>query len=486
MPGAGALALTEAEIDRIGDGLAGPIAATAELPLLLLAVSGGVDSMALMHILSDWAGRARRARLVAATVDHGLRPESAEEARFVASEARRIGLAHVTLVWQGAKPATGIQEAARTARYRLLAGVYHGEQAPKKTLVTAHTQDDQAETVLMRLARGSGVEGLSGIGPVDHFDPTASPSGRPSGMRDPAVAMTVSRPLLDLPKSRLVATMRQRGLAWREDPSNENLAFERVRIRQAMPVLAGLGLSPEAIARSARRIATARDAVRLATRRALNDPSLVRIDPMGFAELDRAIWNDGNRCLGEAVTLQVLSAVVLGVGGLDRPLSLQALETLARECGLARSWHKGGYATTLGRTKITGIDGGIRIQREAGRDLPQPLSIEPGQEAIWDNRFHLHLDESAERALTVRPLGRDGLAEIRRRGHLPAGIEAELAATLPSFWDGAELIACPPLARASWTVGDVEGAPHSKHLIGMANARFRVGDLTGSGSTAGA
>ena len=153
MADADAPALTDAEIERIGNSLVPPDLPSApprdpfDRRLLLLAVSGGVDSMALMHIVAKSVGAMRRAHILVATVDHALRAESAEEARFVHAEAARIGLEHVTLVWQGSKPATGIQEGARAARYQLLANVYHDQLFPEKTLVTAHTLDDQAETV---------------------------------------------------------------------------------------------------------------------------------------------------------------------------------------------------------------------------------------------------------------------------------------------------------------------------------------------------
>src|SRR3954468_6794572 len=131
-------------------------------PALILAISGGPDSTALMWLAARWRARRKRGpKLIAVTIDHGLRPESAREALTVKRLARKLGIAHRTMAWTGTKPATGIQEAARNARYRLLADA--ARKSGARHILTAHTLDDQAETVLFRLARGSGVSGLKGM-----------------------------------------------------------------------------------------------------------------------------------------------------------------------------------------------------------------------------------------------------------------------------------------------------------------------------------
>src|SRR4051812_14856362 len=157
-----------------------------ELPALVLAVSGGPDSTALMLLAARWAkSLARGPKLIAVTIDHGLRPEAKEEARAVAKLARKLGIAHRTVRWAGKKPATGLQQAARAARYSLLAKA--ARKAGASAILTAHTLDDQAETVLIRLTRGSGLTGLAGMrrmGPVPGSD-----------------RLTLVRPLLGVPKS---------------------------------------------------------------------------------------------------------------------------------------------------------------------------------------------------------------------------------------------------------------------------------------------
>src|SRR5579884_4251327 len=174
------------------------------LPSVLLAVSGGPDSTALMWLTARWrAGLERGPKLIAATVDHGLRPEALAEARQVAKLARELGIPHRILRWTGRKPETGVQEAARAARYRLLAAAARRSRAA--AIVTAHTLDDQAETVLFRLARGSGITGLAGMRAIAPL-PTAERKGGTEAAARPDNQLSVLRPFLKLPKSRLIAT----------------------------------------------------------------------------------------------------------------------------------------------------------------------------------------------------------------------------------------------------------------------------------------
>jgi tRNA(Ile)-lysidine synthetase-like protein len=224
----------------------------------IVAVSGGPDSLALLYLLRRWQtiddevfraatdgllnpmgddyALPRTQPLVVATVDHRLRPESATEAAHVAEVARAWGYPHVTLVWDGPKPTAGIQAAARDARYRLLAGAAreHGFAA----VVTAHTLDDQAETVLMRLARGSGPKGLGGM------------------VKEGALlrGLDLRRPLLDIPRARLLATLRAADVPWIDDPSNADPRFLRPRLRRIMPPLAAEGLDARRLAAFAARM----------------------------------------------------------------------------------------------------------------------------------------------------------------------------------------------------------------------------------------
>src|SRR4051812_31715764 len=192
-------------------------------PAIVLAVSGGPDSVALMWLAARWrAARKRGPRLIAVTIDHGLRPEAAREAREVKALARSLDLPHRTLRWTGSKPETGLPAAARQARYRLLGKAARAFGATH--ILTGHTRDDQAETLLMRMARGSGVAGLAAM---------ARQSQREG--------VVLARPLLQLSKSRLVATLTGAKLGFVVDPSNRDLSFTRPRFRALMPALAAEG-----------------------------------------------------------------------------------------------------------------------------------------------------------------------------------------------------------------------------------------------------
>ncbi|WP_456716958.1 tRNA lysidine(34) synthetase TilS [Bradyrhizobium sp. USDA 4353] len=221
------------------------LAPLAAAPALVLAVSGGPDSMALMWLAARWrAALTDGPRLVAVTVDHGLRPEAGREARMVKAVARQLGLPHRTLRWTDDKPATGLPEAARLARYHLLARA--ARQAGASHVVTAHTRDDQAETVLMRLLRGSGLAGLAAM---------ATLSAREG--------LLLVRPLLDVPKARLVATLRSEGIAFADDPTNHDPTYTRPRLRALMPALAAEGGDARTLATLAARLGRANAAIDL-------------------------------------------------------------------------------------------------------------------------------------------------------------------------------------------------------------------------------
>jgi tRNA(Ile)-lysidine synthase len=183
---------------------------------------------------AEWARRRGRTRIEAATVDHGLRPESAEEAQWVAALSARLGVTHRILQWKGAKPSSRLQERAREARYRLLIG--HAKAIGADALLTAHHADDQAETVLFRLLRGSGLAGLRGMDLATTRD-----------------GMMIVRPLIGLKKRELIAFAKARGAPFVDDPSNADPRFARSRLRALLAHLGEAGLDAEALDRLARR-----------------------------------------------------------------------------------------------------------------------------------------------------------------------------------------------------------------------------------------
>ena len=274
-------------------------------PEVAVAVSGGADSLALTLLADAWV-RARGGRVTALTVDHGLRPEAAAEAAQVKVWLTARGITHKTLSWQGDKPQTGIQAAARRARYGLLLewcrrhGVIH--------LLLAHHADDQAETVAMRQAKGSGPEGLAAMAPV-------SPPPLP-GPRWPRLL----RPFLSLRKERLEATLRAMGQPWIDDPSNLDLTYERVRIRRRL--IAEPGAAERLVAL----------AVTYADARAQADRELagwlaqaVTLHADGRAEVDRYAATQVPDNLGEMFWRRIL----MTVGGQTLPPRREKLARLA-------------------------------------------------------------------------------------------------------------------------------------------------------------
>jgi tRNA(Ile)-lysidine synthase len=212
-------------------------------PAIVLAVSGGPDSIALMWLAARWRRALTRGpRLIAVTVDHGLRAEAKREALAVKRLARSLDLPHRTLRWAGAKPKSGLPAAARSARYRLLAQAARSQGATH--ILTAHTRDDQAETLLMRMLRGSGIAGLAAMARESERD-----------------GVLLARPFLNVSKSQLVATLLKAKLDFADDPSNRDSRFTRPRLRSLMPALAAEGGNSRNLARLASRLARANAAV---------------------------------------------------------------------------------------------------------------------------------------------------------------------------------------------------------------------------------
>ncbi len=306
-----------------------------DLPALVLAVSGGPDSVALMWLAARWRkGFARGPKLLAVTIDHGLRAEAAREARAVKRLASLLDVEHRTLRWTGDKPSRGVPAAAREARYRLLAQAARAARASH--VLTAHTRDDQAETLLMRLLRGSGIAGLSGIARESERD----------GIR-------LVRPLLDVPKSRLIATLNRAKIAFADDPTNHDAAFTRPRLRALLPLLAAEGGDARGLARLASRLARANAAVEVLADGAerflalRGDPLVPGLDARAFAGLP------------EEIRLRLLRRNLDRVGH-EGPAELGKVEALLATLDEAIA-AQGGLKTTLAGAVVSLARGRIRI-----------------------------------------------------------------------------------------------------------------------------
>lgn len=393
--------------------------------LLLVAVSGGADSTALMHLIARWHHRRSRAsqQLHVATVDHALRPESRAEAGAVAAAAQSLGLPHHVLTWTAPKPAAGLQDAARSARYALLSQLLRDLGKPSAAVVTAHTADDQAETLLMRLARGSGLDGLS-----------AMPACRRLTAGEP---YDLVRPLLDVPKSRLIATLRADGIAWSEDPSNARTEFERVRIRAAAQTLATLGLTPDKLALSARRLGRARSAVAITA--AEFETRVLDLNGGTFAAVRRAEFAGAP----SELRLRLLLRVLARFGGTSPAARLFKVEALLDRLAQAQAVD---FTATLGGCVVMANAASIRIFREPGRNpLPEYL-LRDANPVLWDARFAVSVGglPAAHGPVTVKALGDRGYATLRQS--TAVRLPQKAAATLPSFWSGETLLAVPILA----------------------------------------
>jgi tRNA(Ile)-lysidine synthase len=321
-----------------------------QFPVLVLAVSGGPDSTALMVLAARWRKSIKTKpkswpKLIAVTVDHGLRKEAKREAAGVGKLARKLGIAHRVLRWTGKKPATGLQQAARTARYKLLAEAARKDKAAH--ILTAHTLDDQAETVLIRMSRGSGLRGLGAMQRVSRLEAGEG-------------ALQLVRPLLDIPKARLIATLKAAKIAYADDPSNRDPRFTRARLRPLMAALAREGLTARRLAQLAHRLRRAHRALEAAVERAegkfLSRPveGAIALDAAGFARLPAEI------------ALRLLGRAVAAVGD-EGPVELSKLESLNAGLKSAQNTAPARFRRSLAGALVTLAGPRIVVERAPPR-----------------------------------------------------------------------------------------------------------------------
>ncbi len=392
-------------------------------PALAVAVSGGPDSMALCLLADTWA-RARGGGVLALIVDHGLRPGSAGETRRAAAWLFGRGIASEILPWSGDKPATAIHARARRARYRLLAdrcrerGLLH--------LLVGHQLEDQAETLLLRQAAGSGLAGLAGMSALVETG-----------------AVRVLRPLLDVRKRRLRAYLAGRGQAWIEDPSNTDPRFARAQVREALPSLAE---TPDALSETAARYRGLRqlgdDAVAALLARHC------RLHPLGFVRLDAAMVGAAD----EASVDAALGRVAATVGGTAFPPAARKLLRLRRhllsEAPAAISLGRCIWQASPGSRGTGGEATVFQVFRES-RGLPAALRLVPDREVEWDGRFLVRVGSIAGRwagGLRLEALGEAGWPEaLRLSPLLRDAVPRRPALSLPVLRDERGLLAVPVL-----------------------------------------
>ena len=389
-----------------------------------LAVSGGPDSLALMLLAAGWA-KANGKMLIVYTVDHGLRPEAPAECDMVAHEAEKLGLPCRKLAWTGTKPETGVQAAARLARYRLIGDAMRVDGT--EILVTAHHIDDQAETVLMRMAHGSGVGGLAGMALF----------GTVEGVR-------LCRPLLAVERMHLRDVVREAGITAAADPSNTDEHYERVRWRHVLPGLAKEGLDPERLATLATRMARADAALASATDEACD--KLVEFDRFGVASLAFADW-DG---LPEEIGLRLLERVLAWAGG-GTGFKLSQIET----AGAALRTSATGHAATLCGAALTRAGETVQIFREIGRMVETaPVLLESGASMIFDGRFKISCAETGQAGFVLAPAG-EALTRAEAEALAgPIGVPMRAVAAAPALRDGdGRLVAIGAISAAGASAG---------------------------------
>lgn len=403
-----------------------------------LAVSGGADSMALMHLFAAW----RRGHTLpdgrhdlVLTVDHGLRPEAADEVEFVLQAAEGLGFKALGLALAAFEAGPGLQARAREARYKAMGGAMR--EAGITQLLTGHTLNDQAETVLMRLKRGSGVDGLAAMAAAQGL-----------------FGVEIYRPLLGVTRARLRAHLKSAGLTWVEDPSNNNPDFERVALRNLLEEIDAEGDLRAGMARSARRLRRSREALEAWTVSALTE--IAHVSPLGSVTLsiDRIL------ALPEEIKLRVLGRVIRGVGG-----EMAGLAQLEEALGFLEA--RGGerlsadtaHALSGVLIRLRGKRNELRFTREWARAPLERREVLAGQlplSLIWDNRIAVRLAGACTKPLVLRGFSDEErkvanrlFQELQDDAAANDLCKAELGGLL-SLWCGAALLAVPQLTHSQF------------------------------------
>lgn len=390
-------------------------------PVLAVAVSGGADSVALLHLTNGWA-KERGGKVIALTVNHNLRPEAVQEAAQVNKWCESHGIEQHILCWQSPSPVhSSIQENARIARYQLMIRWCNDNNVLH--LLTAHHRDDQVETMFFRLARGSGLDGLSSMSVQNVVD----------GVR-------LLRPLLAIPKSSLVEYLGEEKQKWLEDPSNQNPLYARVHIRQQ------LTHAENNIDLKQRSIVVIN---KLGKFRNLLENNLVSqmtncisVYSQGYAAINLTEFNK----LDNVITLKAIAALICNLSGSEHPPrthKLQEMNSLIRNGQLRTKYCIGGLLFEPVKEQ------NILVYRE-NKAIEEAITLEPGIAAFWDKRFVIKISSDVKNSspMRVQALGSNGLAEVRKNAkHLLKSTPPDrIIRTFPSIWLLEELLSVPHIS----------------------------------------
>ncbi|SEK19694.1 tRNA lysidine(34) synthetase TilS [Pacificibacter marinus] len=366
-----------------------------------VAVSGGGDSMALLRLMADW-GVDQGVRVSAVTVNHGLRPEAASEAQFVAETCEKLKIKHTTLTWTGWSGDGNLQDAARRARYHLM-----GQWAATQDITTialGHTADDQAETFFMRLARASGIDGLTGM-----------------QRRRQSDGITWVRPLLMQERFELRQYLRDLRQPWIDDPSNDDEAYDRVKSRKAMAALTDLGIDAHVVGRVMDHLSQVQSALDIAT----HDHAIDCVEEdRGDLIVHRKRFAEGAPEVNRRLVAHALKWIASADYG-PRGMKLQEfMSAMVRK-----------KDATLHGVRMIGQGETFRLCREFSA-VSDKVSV---PNAIWDGRWQVNCDKTQD--LIVRALGEDGLLKLGPRAD--GGLPRESLKSTPAVFLGDMLLAAP-------------------------------------------
>ncbi|MDD3288581.1 MAG: tRNA lysidine(34) synthetase TilS [Alphaproteobacteria bacterium] len=401
-------------------GLIEPLFENSARSRVAVAVSGGPDSMALAFCAKRWAGENNYPAPIALIVDHKLRAESTEEAETVKRRLGEIGVETEILSWTHDPVKSRVHVKARQARYDLLVEACQKHGA--SILLIAHQREDQAETILMRMAKGSGLDGLAGI----------ELSSERDGVR-------FLRPLLTVPRERLIATCESAGLAYVTDPSNVSEKYARGRLRKVLPLLASEGFTVERLVDLGDRAREAKEALDYYTQ-ALMEKAVV-VDPYGVIAIDLADFCSVPEAISGRVLVRCLQAVNSGGYSPERASVVPIVKALRGGDGMP--------TRTLHGCAISVSSGKAFIMRELSA-IADVKEIMPGETVVWDERWSVTLSADHKEALVVKALGEqshevtDRLSPALRR-EVPKG---RARRSLPALWRGGELAVIPCFSDA--------------------------------------
>jgi len=367
-----------------------------------VAISGGSDSVALLRLLCDW-GRKHGRKIYAATVNHNLRAEAQTEAEFVANLCKDFGISHSILSWDNWNGQGNLQNAARNARKNLIAA--WAQELDLAAVALGHTENDQAETFLLRLARGSGVDGLSCMQKITGENPTWV------------------RPLLNVSRESLRGYLSDLGQGWIEDPSNNDMRFDRVKMRNAMPFLAELGLTSERLAATASGLQPARTVLEQVTQEAAHECC----EPTKFG----TVTIDLNRLQSYPIDIQyrVLSYSMGWVTGAAYRPRFSALKSIYGQLKQEKSQTLAGCYIKIGADKH------LIVMREVAS-----MATEVLKNGYFDGRWLISANENLK-GVDIRPLGEKGLMQLKDWKNFD--IMRDVLQQTPAAWQDDAVISAP-------------------------------------------